>query len=126
MKTELPKHSRLTEAAKLRACAVLLAPYLGAARTVREGRVLVPDVVEEMDLVLAREERGADAVDGCVAPTLLEWVSGASASMRMNGWLCGCAVVWLYAKGRQGLIVVAKGVLSGYGREQAPRAGIKK
>lgn len=88
--------------------------------------MLVPDVVEEVDLVLAREERGADAVDGCVAPTLLEWVSDPSASMRMNGWLCGCAVVWLYVKRRQGLIVVAKGVLSGCRREQAPRAEIRQ
>ena len=37
-----------------------------------EGRVLVPYVVEEVDLIFACEERRADAVDGCVAPALLE------------------------------------------------------
>ncbi len=40
-------------------------------RAVHEGRVLVAYVVEEMDLIFAREERRANAVDGCVAPALL-------------------------------------------------------
>lgn len=39
---------------------------------VHEGRVLISYVVEEVDLVFARKERCADAVDGCVAPALLE------------------------------------------------------
>ena len=82
----------LTEAREGVASAVPSPSHLGIARAVLEGVVLIANVVEEVDLILAREERGADAVNGCVAPTLLEWVSGASAS-RMNVWLCGCAVV---------------------------------
>lgn len=35
-----------------------------------QGIVLVPDVVEEVDLVLWREEACADAVNGRVAPAL--------------------------------------------------------
>ena len=50
----------------------ITAPDGGAARTVPEGQVLIADVVEEVHLVLAREQRRADAVDGCVAPALLE------------------------------------------------------
>ena len=46
----------------------------GALRTVLEGIVAVPDVAEEVDLADVRKERGADAVDGGVAPALV-WVS---------------------------------------------------
>ncbi len=73
----------LTEAVKLRAGAVFRAPDLAVAGTVREGWVLIPDVVEEVDLVLAREERGADAVDGCVAPALVV-MCGVSVSPRCH------------------------------------------
>lgn len=49
-------------------------PRARPARAVRVRVVLVPDLVEELDLVLPREERRGDAVHGCVAPAL---------------WLCG-------------------------------------
>ena len=61
----------LTEVADVVARAVLGLPYGGEMWAVLEGRVLVADVVEEVDLLLAREERRAYAVDGCVAPALL-------------------------------------------------------
>ena len=63
---------RLTEVPDVRARAVLRLPHGGEVWAVHEGRVLVPYVVEKVDLVLARKERRADAVDGCVAPALLE------------------------------------------------------
>lgn len=44
---------------------------MGTARTVLEGRVVIPDLVEEVDLVPAREQRRTDAVDRSVAPALL-------------------------------------------------------
>ena len=63
--------TRLTKALVRLARAVALLPYVVQARAVHEGRVLVADVVEEVDLVFAREERRTDAVDGGVSPALL-------------------------------------------------------
>ena len=62
---------RLTEALLGVAAAPPARPRAVAVRAMREGAVLVPDVVEEVDLVFAREERRTDAVDGGVSPALL-------------------------------------------------------
>ena len=50
--------------------AVALLPQARAFRTVRVRVVLVPDIVEEVDLLFLREERGADAVHGRISPSL--------------------------------------------------------
>lgn len=45
---------------------------LVARRTMREGDVVVCDVVEEVDLFLLEEEAGGDGVDGSVTPPFVE------------------------------------------------------
>jgi len=44
---------------------------LVALRTPLEGLVAVADIAEEVQLVLGREQRGADGVHGRVAPPLI-------------------------------------------------------
>lgn len=61
---------RRTEALRGVARAVTLLPEPVALRAVRVRVVFVPDVVEEVDLLLLREERGRDAVHRRVAPAL--------------------------------------------------------
>ena len=58
---------------------------MAAAWTVLERRVVIPDLVEEVDLVSAREQRRPDAVDGSVAPALLarRWRVSAGSSYRV-------------------------------------------
>ena len=59
-----------TETALLVTVALAARPRALALRTVRVRVVLVPDLVEEVDLLLALEQRGRDAVHRCVAPAL--------------------------------------------------------
>ena len=47
-------------------------PRAGAPRTVCVRVVLVPNLVEELDLVLRREQRGCDRVHRRVAPALCD------------------------------------------------------
>ena len=49
-----------------------LQPRLLAGGAVREGDVVVGDIVEEMDLILRQHDGGGDAVHGCVAPAFVE------------------------------------------------------
>ena len=51
-----------------RATAALPNVFIG--RAVRVWRMLVPDLAEEVDAILAREERRRDRMDRCIAPTL--------------------------------------------------------
>ena len=53
----------------------LVAPTLtpgmsGSLRTMLERLVSVSDIIEEMNLLFLRKERGADAVHGCISPSL--------------------------------------------------------
>ena len=61
---------RLTETLLGVAAAPPARPRAVAVRAMREGAVLVPDVVEEVELVFALEEPRCDAVHGRVAPAL--------------------------------------------------------
>lgn len=45
---------------------------LVARRAMREGDVVVGNVVEEMDLVLLQHKGGSDGVHGSIAPSLIE------------------------------------------------------
>ena len=59
-----------TETALLVTVALAARPRALALRAVRVRVVLVPDLVEEVDLLLALEQRRCDAVHRCVAPSL--------------------------------------------------------
>lgn len=59
----------LTERVSRIAGALAVVPLL-ACRAVLEGFVFVADIVEEVNLVLGREESHRDAVYGCISPSL--------------------------------------------------------
>lgn len=40
--------------------------------TVREGNVVVSNLIPELDLFLLQQQSGGDGVDGCVAPSFIE------------------------------------------------------
>ena len=86
------KEATRTEVAPRIARTVVILAQLHVVRAVRERRVPVADVVEEVDLVLASEERGAHTVHGRVAPAL-EVETGVS---KWSSFACaeneGCAV----------------------------------
>lgn len=54
------------------AVAVKRQPRLLARRAVGEGDVEVSNVVEEMNLILVKEEAGGNGVDGSITPSLVE------------------------------------------------------
>lgn len=61
---------RRTEAAPHVTCTLVLRPHPGSLRAVDVGVVFVPYIIEEVDLVLAREQSRTDAVNRCITPTL--------------------------------------------------------
>ena len=59
-----------TEVMLLSTPTALLLPRPRVPRAVHERVVLVPDVVEEVDLIFGKEQAGGNAVDRRVAPSL--------------------------------------------------------
>lgn len=54
------------------AVAAEVQPRLLARRAMREGHVIVCDIIEEVDLILPEQEAGGNRVDGRVAPAFVE------------------------------------------------------
>jgi len=52
--------------------AFVVQPCLLASRAVREGNVVVGDIVEEVNFLLLQEQTSSNRMDRCITPTLVE------------------------------------------------------
>ncbi len=52
--------------------AFVVQSYFLASRAVREGNMVVRDIVEKVDFLLLQEQTSSNRMDRCITPTLVE------------------------------------------------------